>query len=301
METMNQKQKEALVIAMRDNGKSYRDIVRELKMSPNTVKTILNRAGLEQSTSLSSRAFELFSEGRTLLDVAIKLNLEAEEAIRLHQQYFMLLGCTEFTRVYQEIKDDPWPFVKLVKVVQDEGISEDQVVQLLKIANNYLPRVTSQYEKLKANVNSLEFEKSNSARQYQQLCDRVFALNNRVDQLQLTVKESEDTKAKLEIQNRRLQDFVKNFQDNNIEYYKVKQAIRGEVENMLADRRRLLSLAVRSVIELLRLEPQKFLSLHYNRSTIQPENSEEPVLVEADRLYAKMLENITNQAVTKFE
>jgi delta 1-pyrroline-5-carboxylate dehydrogenase len=40
MEIMNQKQKEALVIAMRENGKSYRDIVREVKMSPNTQDNI---------------------------------------------------------------------------------------------------------------------------------------------------------------------------------------------------------------------------------------------------------------------
>jgi hypothetical protein len=51
-------------------------------------------------------------------------------------------------------------------------------------------------------------------------------------------------KAKLELQNGRLQDFVKNFQNNNVEYNKVRQGIQGEVENVLADRRRVLRLAV---------------------------------------------------------
>lgn len=57
-------------------------------------------------------------------------------------------------------------------------------------------------------------------------------------------------------------------------------------------------MAIQSVIELLRLDPQKFHSYYYNRSTIQPENDEEPALVEAERLYGKMLENITNKVVT---
>jgi len=58
-------------------------------------------------------------------------------------------------------------------------------------------------------------------------------------------------------------------------------------------------MAIQSVIELLRLDPQKFHAFYYNRSTIQqPENDEEPILVEAERLYEKMLENITNRAVT---
>ena len=65
----------------------------------------------------------------------------------------------------------------------------------------------------------------------------------------------------------------------------------------LADRRRLLRMAIQSVIELLRLDPQKFHAIYYNQSIIQPENNEEPILVEAERLYGKMLENITNKIV----
>jgi hypothetical protein len=77
----------------------------------------LNRTGLDESTSMHSRAFELFKEGMSPLDVAIKLNLEAEKAITLHQEYFMLLGCTEFSKVYLQIKDNPWPYVNLALVV----------------------------------------------------------------------------------------------------------------------------------------------------------------------------------------
>ena len=65
----------------------------------------------------------------------------------------------------------------------------------------------------------------------------------------------------------------------------------------LADRRRLLRMVIQSVIELLRLDPQKFHAFYYNQSTIQPENDEEPALVEAEKLYEKMLENITNKVV----
>lgn len=39
---MDRKQKEDLVVAMHENGKSYRDIAQELKMSPNTIKAILS-------------------------------------------------------------------------------------------------------------------------------------------------------------------------------------------------------------------------------------------------------------------
>jgi transposase len=86
---MDRKQKEALIIAMLEKGESYRDIAQKAKVSPNTIKAISNRAGLDESISISSRAFELFSEGKTQLQVAITLNLKADEVLRYHHEYFM--------------------------------------------------------------------------------------------------------------------------------------------------------------------------------------------------------------------
>ena len=295
---MDKKQKEALIIALAEKGETCRDITKRAGVSPNTIKAVLNRAGLDESTSIHSRAFELFSEGKTPLQVAITLNLEAEKAIQYHQQYYMLLGCTEFTKVYLQIKDNPWAYVNLVKLALNSGMGDGEVIELLKIANGHLPRVKLEYDRLKAELNSLDDEKSNSTEDYHRLSNEISGMKTTVDQLQLTTKESKDEKAKLELQKIRLQNLVKDFQDSNIEYNKVKQAIEGEVEYVLADRRRLLRMAIRSVIELLRLDPEKFHSYYYNQSTIQPENDEEPALVEAERLYEKMLENITNKVVT---
>ena len=46
---MNKKQKEALVIALSEKGKTYREITKEAGVSPNTIKTIVNKAGLDQA------------------------------------------------------------------------------------------------------------------------------------------------------------------------------------------------------------------------------------------------------------
>src|SRR5918994_1710732 len=100
---MDKKQKEALVLALLEKGKTYREIAREAGVSPNTIKAIANKAGLDESTSISSRAFELYVQQKTPVEVAIALNLEADEAIRYYHDYFRLLGITEFTRVYLQI------------------------------------------------------------------------------------------------------------------------------------------------------------------------------------------------------
>ena len=129
---MDKKQKEAFVIAMLEKGESYRYIAQKAKVSPNTIKMLANRAGLDETTSISSRAFELYLQQKTPLEVAIALGLKSEEALRYHQEYFMLLGITEFTKVYLQIKDNPWPFVNLAKLVQNARIGECDVVECLR-------------------------------------------------------------------------------------------------------------------------------------------------------------------------
>jgi hypothetical protein len=119
-----------------------------------------------------------------------------------------------------------------------------------------------------------------------------------LNQLQSTIKESNEEKARLELQKIKLQNFVKNFQDDNIKYNTIKQAIKGQLEYVIADRSRLMRTAVQSVIELLRKDPQKFHTFYYNQPTINSENHDEPLMVEAERLYDKILENITNKVVT---
>jgi DNA repair exonuclease SbcCD ATPase subunit len=203
---MDKKQKEALVIAMLEKGEPYRDIAQKAKVSPNTIKAISNRAGLDETTSISSRAFELYVQQRTPVQVAIALNLEAEKAINYYHQYFMLLGITEFTKAYLQVKENPWPFVDLAKLVQNAKVGEGEVMELLKIANGYLPRVRLEYDRLKeekssleAELNSWKVEISNSVRIYQGFCDRNLELKKRENELQHSINELEGKMTKLQM------------------------------------------------------------------------------------------------------
>jgi hypothetical protein len=228
---MDKKQKEALVMAMLEKGESYRNICRQAKVSPNKIKMLANRAGFDETTSIHSRAFELFSEGRkNPLQVAIALNLEAEIAIQYHQQYYMLLGCTEFTKTYLQVKDNPWPYVNLARLVHSARMGDDEVVELLKIANGYLPRVRLEYDRVneeinstKAELNSWKAATSNEVRVYQDFCNRNLVLKRREDELQLSISE-------LERKETRLNESLSEFQENDDFNVEVKEE---EVISML--------------------------------------------------------------------
>ena len=218
MQVLSRKQKEELVKVLYEKGKTYREIAKELQMSPNTIKSTLNRAGLDQSTCPSSRAFELFSEGKTPLQVAIALNLEAERSIQYHQQYFMLLGCTEFTRLYPQIKNNPWSYVNLVRLIQNSGMGDGEVLELLKIANEHLPNVRLEYDRVKTEVNlakaekdSLEVARSDSVLTYQQFSDRNIKFKRRESELQQSINELETKKAELQ---KKYDELIARLRDN---------------------------------------------------------------------------------------
>ena len=202
---MDRKQKEALVLALAEKGKTYREIAKEAGVSPNTIKAVLSKAGLDQTTSESSRAFELYVQQKTPLEVAIALNLEADKAIRYYHEYFKLLGITEFTRVYLQIKDNPMRFVNLFKLYQNSGTDEGEIIELLRIANGYLPRVRLEYDRVKEEKNSLQAELNswkaalnNEVRTYQQFVDSNIALKKRENELRQTIDELEAKKAELQ-------------------------------------------------------------------------------------------------------
>jgi hypothetical protein len=49
-------------------------------------------------------------------------------------------------------------FVNLFKLYQNSGTDEGEIIELLRIANGYLPRVRLEYDRVKEEENSLQAE-----------------------------------------------------------------------------------------------------------------------------------------------
>jgi predicted transcriptional regulator len=310
------KEREALVIALYKKGKTYREIAKELRMSPNIIKAILNKEGLDQSTSMNSRAFELYSQRKTPLEVAISLNLEADDALRLHQDYYKLLGCSEFIRVYQTVKDGIWAYVNLMKLAIEKQMSAEKIMKLLDSANNDLLLVESKYENLKRELDSLDCKKNNANKDYQLIRNEVSNLQKERDPFQSIIEQLRHEIAKLNQQEQRIENFVKNFQNNNEVCMKIKQMVRHEIESVISNPRRMLRLVLMSIFESARRHPGKFQALYYNmstatlavRSSLQALNSqngynedalEQILLDEAELIYDKLVNDVANKCINE--
>jgi|SRR6187200_589336 DNA-binding transcriptional regulator LsrR (DeoR family) len=80
---LTRQQRERLVLELYNQGKNTREIAEEARMSFSAIGAILKKAEeekevqgeQEQKLSLSSKAYKLFSERKTLAQVAIALNI----------------------------------------------------------------------------------------------------------------------------------------------------------------------------------------------------------------------------------
>jgi len=132
MTILTRQERERLVLELYNQGKTYREISKEARISPRDIGFILNKVmevkkteakgqqdnntdaekNQEQQLSLSAQAYKLFSEGKTSLEVSIALNLRESEATKFCREYWKLKQLHNLNMVYEETKGDIDPFLK---------------------------------------------------------------------------------------------------------------------------------------------------------------------------------------------
>src|SRR5919199_6927393 len=108
MTILTRQERERLVLDLYYNqGKTYREISKEVRISPRDIGIILNKVAEEKKTerlkeeqqgnidaennlSLSAQAYKLFSEGKTPVEVSVALNLKELEATKFYEEYWKL-------------------------------------------------------------------------------------------------------------------------------------------------------------------------------------------------------------------
>ena len=182
-------EKEKLVLDLYNQGKGTREIAEEARMSFRDIGVILSKAMEEKETSKeqaekmsqSTQAYKLFSDGKTPEEVAIALNLRQTQVTEFYTEHWKLKGLYMLDQIYEEIKDDIGSFVNLYELAKAAGMNVQHVNRLLAIANNHLPAVESRYEQIKNEISLLEFDKRNSARDFQNLNDQLISMGKTLD------------------------------------------------------------------------------------------------------------------------
>ncbi len=144
---LSKKGKEKRIIDLANQGKTTREIAKEVRVSLRSIGKILNKVTGDdedekeqklESKSDYARAFKMFQNGRPLTEVAIELDIESPTVICYYTDYLKLLNMQRLVNIYNEVKNDLPLFVRLYARIKKEGLNKHQIVELLKTPNRLL-------------------------------------------------------------------------------------------------------------------------------------------------------------------
>jgi hypothetical protein len=340
MTILTRQERERLVLELYNQGKTYREISKEARISPRDIGAILNKViqekngevikeedgaeknqnlGQEQHLSLAAQAYKLFSDRKTPLEVAISLNLRESEATKFYKEYWKLKRLHNLTLIYEETKGDIDPFLKLYRLSKAAGMNVQQVVNLLKITNTDLPDIQCRYERLKREVNTLEFNKQQSRIALTFFNNKIETQRKALTSYRISCIRERREIRKLYNEKVRIEALVTGFKNNNEDYLnKIKRAAEEKVKDVLTNGKLLLKFATFSVIESLRRNPELYNFISYSTSVEttsttygsnyllmsgkqqQSFNDSYIALIieEAEKLYNGLTRELTNRVIT---
>jgi hypothetical protein len=179
---LNKEQRKKMVLELYyERGYTYRQLTRELKMSPNQIHDMIRgnderenaKANRKKELSLSSKAFRLFSRGVGNVQVVINLDIPPVQVTQLRIEYWRLQDQDSLERLYLAAKGNAgglWKLYRELAVVKGMSPKEianitdttlkklQQVEGRLEEANEELAMKLARVDLIEGKINALEEE-----------------------------------------------------------------------------------------------------------------------------------------------
>ena len=139
----DEKDKEKLVIDLLKKGHKTRDISKMAHVSNTTIKKIGAKLTGEvdegkdgqkkKPLSVSSQAFKLFLNGKTVVQVAIRLDLPTDQALKINSDYLALQNRQDVISILSENGNKPSELLKLLHYLRENRIILKDVKEIVDI------------------------------------------------------------------------------------------------------------------------------------------------------------------------
>ena len=153
-------------------------------MSPRDIHAIIKEEQVRRlqhkQQEISAQAYQLFSEGKTPVEVAIILKLPASKVSKLYREYWKLRGLHKLNAIYIKTNGKIWPLWKLYKeLIKKRGMSIEELVNVVEIAIHKLPYMENLYGQAKDQVEKMQCT-------LQRLANNIMALEYKISILDKT-------------------------------------------------------------------------------------------------------------------
>jgi hypothetical protein len=112
-----------------------------------------------ESKSKNTRAIKLFSEGKTPVDVAVGLDLPADEVQEIYRQFLGLKNMHKLVEVYDEMQNYLPSLLELFRIIESRGMNKNDILNVLTIINTgQVPFLQKKVSSLTSGIDWLENE-----------------------------------------------------------------------------------------------------------------------------------------------
>ena len=307
-------EKEKRIIDLYEQGKTYREIMKEEHVSPGYISSVIKKPNGEEETkpvSKDTQSRRLFSQDKTPLEVANELDLSVEETERIYRDFWKLKGLYDIDAAYEDvIKSDIPSFLTFYRTIKEMEIGEKNLLIILENSDKLLALDELVQDRVKTTESYVDKNRA--------LIGKNKELQNKIEQSKNTVQQYKSKLGSLtdsiKIKSAQLQMMDKEIGgdlNKGEDYSKIGEHAEQRAASILNSKQDLLVASVVTVLIALREDPKKSeLITSFNFYGRDIDNSEdflndvsiknyiqthyEPILDTADMLHNKILKIVQN-------
>jgi hypothetical protein len=197
---------------------------------------------------ITSKAYQLFSEGKTSVQVAIILNLREPEVTKLYKEYWKLRGLDILNLIHKETNGNTWTLWKLYQqLVMKKGMSIEQVVNAVDTDINKLPHMETLYVQAKDQAEKMQHTVQRLANDIDARKHKISALDKTAFSLEQDCMRKQQEIRELSDKKDRIEKSIANIL-NGEGYSKLNQIVKESVKAILSDNKTLISISFAALL-----------------------------------------------------
>src|SRR5438093_8243696 len=277
---MNREEKRQLVCQLYTEGKTMREISKEVHMSFSDIGSITKKLNEElelkrKEISIESQALALFKKGNDPVKVALSLDLSPSKTESIYKQYWKLTSLKKLLNLYKKVRDDVSLLSTVHDVMKKYNLTKRDIINIVDYADKRIF--------LKEDVRELEIQFDHLLKQRHAANDDLMsakkeyaALLEQIDKYsEINLRKSsqiEDLNSEI----KKMETNISLLKNSNEYYTKFEQVAREKLDSLTKDSVWMLRLAIAVVVESLRRDPNKKMII--NDDVIPQESYEANIL-----------------------
>ena len=260
---LSTKEKEKRVLECLEQNKSYREIQDLYHISSRDISLIVKKAREKKDreeekkiqTSITSKAYKLFTKGKGPLHVATTLGIGAPEARKIYTDYLDLKGYHHLVEVLQQFNRQTIRDFSKTYMTNDNRIDEKKLIEAIKMSNS-LPKIKEEYNNISSQLRNLRDQRN-----------YYYSQNNMLIN-----------------QNLMLQD------DLSV----IRNKIKEHITELLKQKDRYIRLSIITILKIIKEDPEKEILINSNNLRFSDQKISEMVAKFRDAISGTIVDSITN-------